>query len=101
MIGHGVAIVTHSFVRLSGRPRAHPLAGASKETRTLTFCPIALHHRRVDRKGRDDRQQVDHVGPALPVLVPRAHQLNREGVAVGVVEDQDEAEVVTVVGSSV
>ena len=40
------------------------------------------------------RQEVDHVGPALPFLVLVAHQLHRDRVAVGVVADQDAAEVV-------
>jgi hypothetical protein len=43
---------------------------------------------------RPHRQEVDDVGPALAVLIPVAHQAGRDRVSVGVVADQDAAEVV-------
>ena len=43
---------------------------------------------------RMHRQRVDDVGPALVVLVAVAHEARRDSVAVSLVVDQDEADLV-------
>jgi hypothetical protein len=78
-----------------GRKESEPRPGCSRGV------DLAQHPHDLLPRIRVHRQEIDDVGPVLPVLVAVAHQVRGDRVTVGLVADQDAAEVVRAFGPSV